>query len=421
MAVILEDVDDLDLTRWIRSGDGLVWGQGCAEPVALTQRLMSQASQLGSITAFIGATFAGILEPAATPELALSSYCASGRNREWRASGLLEVLPLHYSALPGLFRRRTIPSDVVFLLLGPADEHGRYPLGLADEYLSAALETARVVIAEVSSRVPRVPHSRILAAEDIDVVVLTDRDPVELPANESADNFDLAAQVAALVPDGATLQIGLGSFPGAVLSCLSEHNDLGVHSGLITDGVAELAQRGVITNAAKARDSGLTVTGIAMGSRSLFDWLDDNRSVALRDTGYTHAAEVLGSLPRFTAINAALEVDLTGQANTEVAGGRYIGAVGGILDFLRGAARSVGGLPILALPAASRGRSRIVPALSGPATVGRADAAVVVTEFGAVDLRGLSLPARREALISIADPAFRAELAASAAADLGGA
>ena len=414
MAVILEDVDDLDLTRWIRPGDGLVWGQGCAEPVTLTQRLMSQASELGAIGAFVGATFAGAVEPEAMPDVRLSSYCASGRNRGWRASGLLDVLPLHYSALAGLFQRRTIPCDVVLVLLGPADEHGKYPLALADEYLSAALDTARVVIAEVSSRAPRVPNSRTLAAEDIDVVVQTDREPVEFSAKATAGDGALAAQVAALVPDGATLQIGLGSFPGAVLDCLSEHNDLGVHSGLITDGVAELVRRGVITNAAKKRDDGLTVTGVAMGSRSLFDWMDGNRSVALRDTRYTHAPEVLGSLHRFTAINSALEVDLTGQVNTEVAGGRYIGAVGGVLDFLRGAARSVGGLPIVALPAAKGGRGRIVAALSGPATVGRADVGVVVTEFGAADLRGLSLPARREALISIADPAHRAELAASA-------
>jgi acyl-CoA hydrolase len=282
---------------------------------------------------------------------------------------------------------------------------GRYALGLAEEYLSAALDVARVVIAEVSPNVPRIHGARTLAADDIDVLVRTDRSPVELVAPEPGPtDRALARQVATVVPDGAVLQVGIGSFPGAVLAELGEHNDLGIHSGLFADGMVDLVERGVVTNRTKLRDRGMSVAGVVMGSSRLFGWLHDNPAVALRDTAYTHGIEVLGAIPRFTAVNTAIEVDLTGQVNGEVAGGRYVGAIGGALDFLRGAARSDGGVPIIALPSAVRGRSTIVESLSGPVTVGRADVGIVVTEHGAADLRGLGPAERRERLLAIASP-----------------
>jgi acetyl-CoA hydrolase len=189
-----------------------------------------------------------------------------------------------------------------------------------------------------------------------------------------------------------------------VLAELGEHNDLGIHSGLFADGMVDLVERGVVTNRTKLRDRGMSVAGVVMGSSRLFGWLHDNPAVALRDTAYTHGIEVLGAIPRFTAVNTAIEVDLTGQVNGEVAGGRYVGAIGGALDFLRGAARSDGGVPIIALPSAVRGRSTIVESLSGPVTVGRADVGIVVTEHGAADLRGLGPAERRERLLAIASP-----------------
>jgi acyl-CoA hydrolase len=295
--------------------------------------------------------------------------------------------------------------DVVLLTVAPADADGRYALGLAEEYLSAALDVARVVIAEVSPHVPRIHGARTLAAGDIDVLVSTERRPVELAAAEPGPAEQaLARQVAAVVPDGAVLQVGIGSFPGAVLRELDEHNDLGIHSGLFADGMVDLVERGVVTNATKLRDRGISVAGVVMGGARLFGWLHDNPAVALRNTAYTHGIEVLGAIPRFTSVNTAIEVDLTGQVNGEVAAGRYVGAVGGALDFLRGANRAEGGVPIIALPSVVRGRSTIVESLSGPVTVGRADVGIVVTEHGAVDLRGLGLPERRERLLAIASP-----------------
>ncbi|WP_448627586.1 acetyl-CoA hydrolase/transferase family protein [Geodermatophilus sp. URMC 64] len=405
MPLVLDGADGLDLSRWIRPGDGLVWGQACAEPVALTAALTRQAPALGPLTAFVGTTYADAFDPAAAPGIRLRSYGASGRNRAWHAAGLLEVLPVHYSALADLLRRRVIPADVVLLTLVPPGPDGRYPLALADEYLSTAVDCARVVIAEVSPAFPSILGARTLGPDEIDVVVRTDRAPVTwTPPEPDGTDRALARQVAALVPDGAVLQIGIGSFPGAVLAALGEHNDLGIHSGLFADGMVDLVERGVVTNRTKPIDRGVSVGGVVMGGARLIEWLDGNPHVALRDTAHTHDVAVLGSLPRFTAVNTALEVDLTGQVGAEAVGGRHVGGIGGALDFTRGAHRSDGGLPIVALPASGRGRSRIVERLSGPVTIGQADVGVVVTQFGDADLRGLGPAARREALLAISDP-----------------
>ncbi|MGY2084739.1 acetyl-CoA hydrolase/transferase family protein [Blastococcus sp. SYSU DS0539] len=405
MTLFLDGVADLDLSRWVRPGDGLVWGQACAEPVALLRALTGQAPALGPLQAFIGAAYTDAFDPVAAPDVRVRSYGGSGRNRAWVEAGLVETLPVHYSALPGLFRRRVVPADVVLVTASGPDPEGCYALSPADEYLSAAIDTARVVIAEVGPWAPRIPGSRVLDPATLAAVVRTDRAPVTLDAPEPTDvDLALARQIAAVVPDGAVLQVGIGALPAAVLAAFGEHNDLGIHSGLFADGMVDLVESGVVTNRTKPRDRGISVGGVVMGGARLLRWLDGNPRVALRETGYVHDVAVLGSIPRFTSINTALEVDLTGQVNAEVVGGRYVGAIGGMLDFSRGAARSDGGLPIVALPASSRGRSRIVERLQGPVTTGRGDVGIVVTEFGAADLRGLSLAARREALLAISDP-----------------
>lgn len=257
-----------------------------------------------------------------------------------------------------------------------------------------------MVIAGVSDQVPVTLGPRTLGAEELDVIVRTSRSPAEYPARPiSHVEQRIARRAAELIPDGATLQAGVGRLPEAILRELAGHRDLGVHTGLINDAMAELMAAGVITNARKAIDPGRAVGGVLLGTRRLFDFADRNPAIELRDTRYTHHPEVLAGQRRFTAINAAVEVDLTGQVNAEVAGGAYVGAIGGALDFLRGAARAPEGLPIIALPAA-----RIVHTLSGPVTIGRADAGIIVTEHGAADLRGRTLAERRHLLQAIAEP-----------------
>jgi acetyl-CoA hydrolase len=222
----------------------------------------------------------------------------------------------------------------------------------------------------------------------------------------------VAAQVAAVVPDEATLQFGIGALPEACLDALHGHSGLGIHSGIINDAAMRLIDAGVATGEHKTVDPLIAVAGVVGGSADLFAFLDQNPAVNLRGTWYTHDINVLGDQHRMVAINSAIEVDLTGQVNAEVAKSRYVGAIGGATDFLRGAARSTGGVGIIALPSTAGASSRIVARLSGPVSTARSDVGVIVTEYGAADLRGLSISKRVEALLAIAHPDHRDTLAA---------
>jgi acyl-CoA hydrolase len=274
------------------------------------------------------------------------------------------------------------------------------------EYLTAALEKARVVIGEVNPSVPWTHGSVHLRASDFALLVDAEHPPIEAERTEAgAVDVKIARHIAAHVQDGATLQVGIGKLPEAVLSALHGRRDLGLHTGAAGDGVVALAEAGVLTNARKGRDVGVGIAGILIGSERLRRWANDNPALALRGTDYTHDPEVLASLNQLVAINAAIEVDLTGQVNSEVAGGVYVGGVGGAVDFLRGAARSRGGVPIVALPSTAKGATRI-----GPVSTPRSDAGLIVTEHGVADLRGQPLSRRVQRMIDIAAPEHRATL-----------
>ncbi|MDT4850475.1 Butanoate coenzyme A-transferase [compost metagenome] len=270
-----------------------------------------------------------------------------------------------------------------------------------------------MVIAEVNRQAPRTFGERTLGENDLDAILHTDRPPLENPPARIREvDARIAAHIAELIDDGATLQMGIGAIPDAVLGALRNHRELGVHSGSLGDGVAQLMQAGVITNTRKSRDCGVSIGGVLLGSRVIHDFAHDNPAIQLRSTAYTHDPDLLASLDRFVAINSAVEVDLTGQINSEVAAGSYVGAVGGALDFLRGAHRSKGGIPIVAMPSTAGSMSRIVAALSGPTTIPRSDAGVIVTEHGVADLRGKTLVQRIESMLAIAAPQYRKTLEA---------
>jgi acetyl-CoA hydrolase len=404
-------LSDVDLARWIRPGDTVVWGQANAEPLGLVEALVEQRHALARLRLFLGIGASGRLRPEHADAFDFLAYCGTGTNRALAQANVLDILPSHYSQLPGLIRSGTLRVDVVMLQVSPADEHGRHSLGLANEYLVAALDAARVVIAEVHEQVPWTHGERMLRADEIDLRVPAAH-PLPQSPTPAASRVDeaIADRVAGLVEDGATLQFGIGALPRAVLARLADRRDLGVHSGVIHDGVADFMEAGIVTNARKSIDRGVTVTGLLMGSERLHRCAHRNPRLALRGSDYTHDAAVLASIDRFVAINSAIEVDLTGQINAETAGGVYVGAVGGALDFLRGAQRSRGGVPIVALPSTARGKSRIVARLDGPVTTPRSDAGVIVTEHGIADLRGLSLRQRRQRLLDVADPAQREHL-----------
>lgn len=415
--IVCNSVDALDLSAFIRSGDSVVCSQGVAEPVALTHALVEQREEIGPIQMFIGPTYSDTFKPEHGDSIAFRSYCGTARNAPLYAAGVLDVVPAHYSDLPRLFAQGIFPADVVLITVSEPDERGRFNLGLANDYIVDAARRARVVIAEVSDRVPWVYGAELPEDIRLHVVVRTSREPIPLqPKNldtASAEERSIAHWVSTLIPDGATLELGIGTLPDLVLQALRDHRDLGIHSGVLGDGVAELMKLGVVNNVFKPNHRGVSVAGLLMGSRELLDFAHRNDSVRLAPPTVTHDIAALRAIPHFIAINGAIEIDITGQVNAESLNGKYIGAVGGQIDFVRGANASPGGRSIMLLPSTARNGtlSRIVPKLPcSVVTTPRSDVDVVVTEWGVAELRGKTLRERADALAAIAHPDFRESL-----------
>ena len=381
----------VDLASVIRPGDGIIWGQACAEPQTLVEALVEQRAALGKahgLRAFIGSSYSGIVKPEHADHLRLSSYCGTGANRALADAGVLDIVPAPYSQLGALIRSRALPCDVVLVQVSPPNGRGEYSLGLAVEYLAPALKAARAIIGEVNERVPWTHTEPVLHKSDFALLVPSSRDPAYLETRSGALDKAVAERAAAFVPDRAVLECGIGNLPNAVLGALAGRRALRFHSGLVPDGVAALAESGAL--------SGEIHGGALMGGQALFDWAHENPMLRLRSSDYTHGAEVLSRIERFVAINSAVEADFTGQVNGELARGSYVGAVGGALDFVRAANQSPGGVSIVVLPAA-----RVVAKLSGPVSLPRSEAAVFVTERGAADLRGCSLAERERRMRAI--------------------
>ncbi|VWB34320.1 acetyl-CoA hydrolase/transferase family protein [Burkholderia lata] len=401
----------VDLAAIIRPGDTVMWGQSHAEPVTLMRALVAQRERLKRIRIFLGIGLSDVLAPEHADAFDFLAYCGSGSNRALARAGVLDILPAHYSQLPELIRDGRLRVDVVMLQVSPPDEQGRYSLGLAREYLVEAVKHARAIVAEVHPDVPWTYGSPTLGAADIDLLVESDASFPEAAATAPGPvELAIGRHVASLVEDGATLQTGIGSIPDAVMAALHDKRDLGVHTGSIGDGVAALCEAGVVTNARKTIDAGITVGGVIIGSERVRRFAHRNPALELRGTEDTHNPHVLRRIDRFVAINSAVEVDLTGQINAEAIGGTYVGAVGGVADFLRAAQASRGGVPVVALPSTAGRHSRIVPRVTGPVTIPRSDACVIVTEYGIADLRGLSLAQRIPRMIAVAHPDHREQL-----------
>lgn len=375
----------MELSRWIRPGDGVVFGQATAEPRTLVEALVEQRAKFSGATLFMGVNWSGTVKPEHADHLRLTAYCGSGHNRKLADAGVLDIHPHPYSQLASLIRSRKIRADVVLVQVSPPNARGEYSLGLAAEYLVPALEVARTVIGEVNERVPWTYSERLLKRKDFAALLETSREPVALPYDEPrAQELAIARHALRFIPEGATIETGLGVLPDAVLRLLGDRRGLRLHSGSVGDGIVALMEKGAMLQA----DG-----GTLMGTRRLFDFARDNPRLRLRSTEYTHNPKVLMGLERFVAINSAIEVDYTGQVNAEVAKGSYLGAVGGALDFIRAANRSPGGASLMLLPSA-----RIVQTLQGPVSTPRSEAGVIVTERGAADLRGRTLR-EREALL----------------------
>jgi len=407
--------ETLDLSRYIRPGDGVWWGQGSAEPEPLVNLLLDQADIIGGLRVFSGLTWNERLAGPLPASLTLLSYGGLGLLRELSRQGGLEVVPCHYSSLPRLFARGLLPCDVGLLQVSAPDADGMVSLGIGVDYAADALRHTLTLIAEVNRQMPRTTGAGRLPLSAFAATIETDRPLREAPAREpDATDRAIGVLVAGLINDGDTLQIGVGALPSAVLAALEGHADLGFHTGMITDGVLDLIERGVATGAKKEIDRGLTITGAALGSAAMYGRLHEF-PIEFRPASYTHDPVVLSSLRSLVSVNSAIEVDLFGQVGAELRGGAHIGAVGGQADFSRAAALT-GARSVIALRSESGGRSTIAAALpGGVVTTARSDVDAVVTEHGVAVLTGCTVAERARRLIAVAAPRHREKLGSSLA------
>ena len=406
------EMDKLDWSTLVRPGDTVLWGQVCAEPTTLTASLMAQRQRIGPFNVFMGYRSAPTVLPEHADTVTLRALNAGGSNRPLAKAGVLDMVPMHVSQVEAAIRSGLLACDVVLVQVSPPDAQGRYSLGLTGDYLRAAVDRARIVIAEVNTQVPRVPCDAPLTAADIDFAVQVDCPLPQVPAATVTPlDARIAAWAAPYIGDGATIQFGIGAVPDALMLQLRDRRRLGVHSGMLSDGFVDLVECGAITNEHKPFDRGVSVTGALMGTQRLYQLCHQNPAVRLAPLSHTHDPTRLTQLPNLVSINSALEIDLTGQVNAEALGPHTLGGVGGQVDFVRGAALSPGGRSIMALGSITpKGASRIVAQLSGPVTTARSDVDLVVTEHGVAELRGRSVRQRIRAMIAIADPAQREAL-----------
>ena len=406
------DAAGLDLGQYLKGGDSIVLGQACGEPTSLIEALIAQGSDIGGLSAFIATSFSGIFTPETASSFALSSMGAIGALRSMSKGHALGIIPCHVGQVAPLIEQGLIGCDVAMVQVSPADPDGNHSFGLISDYVQAAVAKARVVIAEINPQVP-FTHGELLPASRVNVAVHVDRPPVQVSAAAvSATDEAIARHCAEFIGDGAVIQTGVGAVPDAILRLLHDRRDLGVHSGMLGDGLVDLAEAGVLTNGRKEIDTGVSINGALIGTKRLYDYAHRNTAVRMARTEYTHNSAVLAQLSRLVTINSALEVDLTGQANAEQSGAAYMGGTGGQVDFVRAGMRSPGGHSIIALPSTAKGGtiSKIVASLSGPVTTARSEADIIVTEFGAAQLRGQTLAERTRRLVAIEHPAFREEL-----------
>jgi acyl-CoA hydrolase len=405
----------------IRSGEQLFLHGGSATPSVLLDALVARAPELSDVV-LIHLHCEGPgphLQPAMAGHFRHKALFIGGNARKAVQEGRAEYIPVFLSDVPHLFRRGHLPLDVALVNVSPPDAHGFCSLGVSVDGALAAVKSAKTVIAQLNKSMPRTLGDSFIHVSEIAYGVEVDVPPYAAapPALDEVERR-IGEHVAELVPDGATLQMGIGAIPAAVGAALVGKRDLGIHTEMFTDVVVDLVDRGVITGARKEINRGKIVSAFLMGSPRLYKFVDDNAMVEMRPADYTNDSAVIRRFRRMTAINSAVEVDLTGQVCADSIGHKLISGVGGQMDFIRGAALAEEGRAIIALPSTARGgtNSRIVAELQPGAGVvtTRAHVNTVVTEYGVAELHGRSIAERARALIGIAHPKFREELLAFA-------
>jgi len=414
-------VDPAEAVAGIRSGDQLYLQCAAATPSVLLDALVARAPELSDVSVVhLHCEGPGPhLAPAMAGHFRHRALFIGPNARAAVNDGRADYVPVFLSDVPRLFDRGLLPLDAVLVNATPPDAHGFCSLGTSVEAIHAAIRAARTVIVQFNRAMPRTLGDSFIHVDEIDLAVEVDVPPYVYEIGEiGAVEREIGRYVAELVPDGATLQLGIGAIPAATALALRDKVDLGIHTEMFTDSVVDLVEAGVITGARKERNRGKIVTSFLMGSERLYRFVHDNPMVEMRPVDFTNDTHVIRQFGRMVAINSAIEVDLTGQVVADSIGHRMYSGVGGQMDFIRGAGLAPEGRAIIALPATAAGgsASRIVPSLHEGAGVvtTRAHVRSVVTEFGVAELFGKSVRERADELIGIAHPDFRAELAAAA-------
>jgi len=411
-----------EAVRKIQSGQRVFLTGNCSTPQTVLAALVKHAPNLKDveICQALSVGPADYVSPEMEGHMRVNTMFISANIRKAVQEGRADFTPVLLSEFPLLFKNNHLPVDVALVHLSPPDEHGFLSFGIENGLTKSAAESARTIIAEVNQQMPRTLGDSFIHLSRINYIVPVNYQLAEMMmGGEGPDEVTekIAGFIAELIPDGATMQMGIGAIPDAVLKYLYNKRDLGVHSELFSDGVIDLVDAGVMTNARKTLHTGKIVAGFIIGSHRLYNWVDDNPLIELHPTEYINDPYVIAQNDRMVAMNSAIEVDLTGQVCADSIGPKLYSGVGGQLDFIYGASRSKGGVPIIALPSTTTLRdgtliSRIVTMLKRGAGVvtSRNHVRYIVTEYGVADLYGKSIRRRAESLIGIAHPQFREEM-----------
>lgn len=406
-----------EAVRFIKSGQRLFLTGNCSVPQKVLAALVDYAPNLENVEICHALTVgpADYVDPKMEGHLRVNTMFISSNIRQAVNEGRADFTPVLLSELTLLFKRGILPVDVALIHVSPPDEHGFCSLGIEVGLTKSVAESAHVIIAEVNQRMPRTLGDSFIHVSKLDHVVPVDYDLPELPMSNGGQTEvveNIATYIAELIPNEATMQMGIGAIPDTVLMHLKEKKDLGIHTELFSDGIIELVEAGVLTNAKKTLHPGKIIAGFLLGTKRLYEWVDDNPLIELHPTEYINDPFVIARNDKMVAINSAIEIDLTGQICADSIGHKLYSGVGGQLDFIYGASRSKGGIPIIALPSTAKNFSRITTTLKPGAGVvtTRNHVHYIVTEYGIADLYGKTIRQRAQCLINIAHPQFREEL-----------
>ena len=406
-----------EAVKCIKSGDRVFLHGSAATPVNLIKALQSRHRELENVE-LVSITNIGDIDfnkPAYRQSFFFNSLFVSENTRAVVNSENGDYVPIFLSEIPQLFRKNILPIDVALIQVSPPDKHGYCSLGTSVDIAKAAVEKAKIIIAQVNHRMPRTHGDGFIHVKKLDALVWHESELPEVDYSTKTSDaiIQIGKNVASLIEDGATLQMGIGSIPDQVLQNLYNHKNLGIHTEMLSDGIIPLLEKGIINNSLKKLNVGRSVTGFMLGTRKLYDFVHDNPAMRVMDIAYVNDTSVIRQNPKATAINSAIEIDLTGQVCADSIGTYQFSGIGGQMDFIRGASLSEDGKPIIALPSVtSKGVSRIVSFLKEGAGVvtTRGHVHWVVTEYGIVNLFGKNLKKRGKDLISIAHPDHRESL-----------